>query len=37
MKKYEEAKIEVIDIDHKDIIVSSPEEGEIPKEPNFDK
>lgn len=30
MKKYEEVKIEVIDIDYKDIIVSSPVEGDIP-------
>lgn len=37
MKKYEEAKTEVIDIDHRDIIVSSSEEGEIPAEQNFDK
>jgi hypothetical protein len=37
MKKYEEVKIEVIDIDHKDIIVSSPEEGEIPEGQNFNK
>lgn len=37
MKKYEEVKIEIIDIEHKDIIVCSPVEDEIPAEQNFDK
>lgn len=37
MKKYEEVKIEIIDIDHKDIFTEPIEEGQIFEEKNFNK